>query len=383
MSTNYTKPCVNDLTAYVKLNTNPLLIPSGANIAGWGYLIPFLNIKVPELLKNFPYDKYPKVPRNLSEKELSVAINREYGMQITKDLVNEFNNEFIIQVNDKYDVWAPSKLQNDFNDIKGDFYNLERRTIYKKNVAEFRFLERFPNGLIILKDIEDAQTYHNYTSFKCPSEVIIDRIIGTQTLQLVYPSRSHFYIEDSEARDVYGKPLGKLRKDNIVSARPLYKSGLIGMLYGNQRYVVSAQNVDSAIFEVESGKTPRIIPEQLGETGILTIPFQNYTPYDPSIHDVDLQGKNKSKFPLATLPDAWELAGQEPVVYKDPTAINKKIKDEKLKAEKLRTSSKIKEYINAPKEVESNLKRRSEAVKKAIEEQARNTSTGPSGKITR
>jgi hypothetical protein len=309
-----------DLTAEVTLNRDPYLIPDGTNTAGWGYFQRYLK------------QLYIDNPEKLTE------LNTNEGFKVSQQIINYFNQNYIINIDDSYEVW----------DIPSSG-NITVKTIKRKNVASFRFLDRFPNGLINTTTVEAAQNYHLITSFSGVNRVLVDGWVGSQTAQLVYPGRRIEYLYFSEKSDKRGKPLGELTKDGIISKRPMYKSGLIPVIWGNRRFVVDARVVDQYVNNVETGKLARIIPEQLGEDGINQIPEGYFIPYEPSLHDSTLQFKDQVKFPNAKIPDNWEKIGQETIVYKDSTTVNKIIKEQQLKDKKLRYVSDVKQTITSSK----------------------------------
>jgi hypothetical protein len=310
-----------DLTAAVKLNKDPYLIPDGTNTAGWGYFQRYLQ----QLYKNNP--------------EKLTELNTNEGFLVSQQIINDFNQNYIINVGDTYDVWKVNQ-----NGTK------ERVTISRQNVISFRFLDRFPNGLINDATVKSAQNYHLITSFSGVNRVLVDGWVGSQTSQLVYPGRILTYLEFSEESDINDKPLGVLTKDGVVSKRPQYKSGLIPAIWGNRRFVVDARVVDQYINNVETGALARPIPEKIGDSGTGLIPFEYFIPYDPLLHDTTLQFKDQVKFPNAIAPGDWEKIGQETIVYKDSAKINKVIKEQQLKDKKLRYTSDVKQTITSSKE---------------------------------
>jgi hypothetical protein len=180
------------------------------------------------------------------------------------------------------------------------------------------------------------------TSFQGANQVLIDGIIGTQTMQLYYPFPSNPNPATvSDSLDTYGRPLGRLTKDGIVSSRLLYPDGWLAILWGDQRFVVSARNYDNAIAETEEGRIPRPVVEKLGDSGGgRALAIQNLIPYIPAKHDPFLQGKNMQLFPFSTpLGKAWEDAGREPVVFKDQTQANKDIEARKKEILELKVNT--------------------------------------------
>jgi hypothetical protein len=310
-----------DLTAAVKLNKDPYLIPDGINTAGWSYFQRYLQ------------KLYKDNPEKLQE------LNTNEGFLVSQQIINDFNQNYIINVGDSYDIWKV--LQNG---------KIERVTINRPTVTSFRFLDKFPNGLIDIATVKAAQNYHLITSFSGVNRVLVDGWVGSQTSQLVYPGRYLTYLEYSEEEDINGKPLGILTKDGIVSSRPKYKSGLIPAIWGNRRFVVDARVVDQYINNVETGVIARPIPEKIGDSGTGVIPFEYFIPYEPSLHDATLQFKDQVKFPGAITPGSWDTIGQETIVYKDPTKINAFIKEQQLKDKKLRYVSDVKQTITSSKE---------------------------------
>ena len=310
-----------DLTAGVTLNRDPYLIPDGINTAGWGYFQRYLK------------QLYIDNPGKLTE------LNTNEGFKVSQQIINDFNQNYIIKVGDTYDTWKVNQ-----NGTK------ERITIGRQNVVSFRFLDRFPNGLIDVATVKAAQNYHLITSFSGVNRVLVDGWVGSQTAQLVYPGRSLEYLYFSEESDINGKPLGVLTKDGVVSRRPMYKSGLIPAIWGNRRFVVDARVVDQYINNVETGVLARPIPEKIGDYGTGLIPFEYFIPYEPSLHDATLQFKDQVKFPGAPTPGDWEKIGQETIVYKDSTKINAFIKEQQLKDKKLRYTTDVKQTITSSKE---------------------------------
>ena len=310
-----------DLTARVTLNEDPYLIPDGTNIAGWGYFQRYLQ----QLYKNNP--------------EKLTELNTKEGFKVSQQIINDFNQNYIINVSDTYDVW---KVISEGK--------IERITIGRQNIVSFRFLDRFPNGLINDATVRAAQNYHLLTSFSGVNRVLVDGWVGSQTSQLVYPGRTLIYLEFSEESDINGKSLGVLTKDGVVSKRPQYKSGLIPAIWGNRRFVVDARVVDQYINNVETGVIARPIPEKIGDSGTGLIPFEYFIPYESSLHDATLQFKDQVKFPGAPTPGDWEKIGQKTIVYKDSAKINKVIKEQQLKDKKLRYTSDVKQTITSSKE---------------------------------
>ncbi len=309
-----------DLTAKLILNRDPYLIPDGTNTAGWGYFQQYLQ------------KLYKDNPEKLQE------LNTNEGFKVSQQIINDFNQNYIINVGDTYDVW---KVISEGK--------IERVTIGRQNIVSFRFLDRFPNGLIDIATVKAAQNYHLITSFSGANRVLVDGWVGSQTAQLVYPERYLTYLEYSEEEDINGKPLGVLTKDGIVSSRPKYKSGLIPAIWGNRRFVVDARVVDQYINNVETGVITRSVPEKIGDSGTGLIPFEYFIPYDPLLHDGSLQFKDQVKFPGAPTPSDWEKIGQETIVYKDSTKINAFIKEQQLKDKKLRYVSDVKQTITSSK----------------------------------
>jgi hypothetical protein len=309
-----------DLTAAVKLNEDPYLIPDGTNVAGWSYFQQYLK------------QLYINNPGKLTE------LNTNEGLKVSQQIINDFNQNYIINIGDRYDVW---KVISEGK--------IERITIGRQNVISFRFLDRFPNGLINTTTVEAAQNYHLLTSFSGVNRVLVDGWVGSQTAQLIYPGRRLEYLYYSKESDIKGKPLGVLTKDGVVSKRPMYKSGLIPAIWGNRRFVVDARVVDQYINDVETGVLARPIPEKIGDAGDSLVPFEYFIPYEPSLHDATLQFKDQVNFPGATIPSDWEKIGQETIVYKDSTKINKIIKEQQLKDQKLRYVSDVKQTITSSK----------------------------------
>jgi hypothetical protein len=253
-----------DLTAGVTLNRDPYLIPDGINTAGWGYFQRYLQ------------QLYIDNPEKLNE------LNTNEVFKFSQQIINDFNQNYFIKVGDTYDTWKVNQ-----NGTK------ERITIGRQNIVSFRFLDRFPNGLIDIATVKAAQNYHLITSFSGVNRVLVDGWVGSQTAQLTYPGRNLFYLAYSDELDINEKPLGVLTKDGTVSVRPQYKSGLIPAIWGNRRFVVDARVVDQYVNNVETGKLARIIPEQLGEDGTNQIPEGYFIPYEPSLHDSTLQFLNQ------------------------------------------------------------------------------------------
>jgi hypothetical protein len=309
-----------DLTAKVTLNRDPYLIPDGINTVGWSYFQLYLQ------------QLYKDHPEKLQE------LNTNEGFKVSQQIINDFNQNYIINIGDTYDVWKV--YQNG---------NKERITIGRQNVVSFRFLDRFPNGLIDIATVKAAQNYHLITSFSGVNRVLVDGWVGSQTSQLVYPGRNLFYLAYSEEDDIKGKPLGVLTKDGIVSVRPQYKSGLIPAIWGNKRFVVDARVVDQYINNIETGAIARPIPEKIGDSGTGLIPFEYFIPYDPLLHDATLQFKDQVKFPNAPTPSNWDKIGQETIVYKDSAKINAFIKEQQLKDKKLRYTTDVKQTITSSK----------------------------------
>lgn len=310
-----------DLTAKVTLNRDPYLIPDGINTAGWSYFQRYLQ----QLYKDYP--------------EKLQELNTNEGFKVSQQIINDFNQKYIINVGDTYDTWKV--YQNG---------NKERITIGRQNIISFRFLDRFPNGLIDIATVKAAQNYHLITSFSGVNRVLVDGWVGSQTSQLVYPGRNLFYLAYSDELDINEKPLGVLTKDGTVSVRPQYKSGLIPAIWGNRRFVVDARVVDQYVNNVETGVLARPIPEKIGDSGTGLIPFEYFIPYEPSLHDATLQFKDQVKFPGSPTPGDWEKIGQETIVYKDSTKINAFIKEQQLKDKKLRYVSDVKQTITSSKE---------------------------------
>lgn len=309
-----------DLTAGVTLNRDPYLIPEGTNTSGWGYFQQYLQ------------KLYKDNPEKLQE------LNTNEGFKVSQQIINDFNQNYIITIGDSYDVWEGGLLGG----------KPTRKTIIRKNIASFRFLDKFPNGLIDVATVEAAQRYHLLTSFSGPNRVLVDGWVGSQTAQLVYPQRFLTYLAASNGTDLKGKPLGILTKDGIVSSRPEYKTGLIPVIWGNQRFVVDAGVVDKYVNDVETGVLTPPIPEKIGgNPGTSLIPLEYFIPYNPSIHNSSLQFKNQGNFPGATAPGDWEKIGKETQVYKDSTTINAFIKEQQLKDKKLRYISDIKQNITS------------------------------------
>jgi hypothetical protein len=321
-----------DLTKAVTLNQNPLLIPEGTNVSGWVYF------------QNYLAKLYKDNPNKAKE------LNSKEGFLLSQQIIRDFNTNYIINIDDTFDIWVPSNKQNKYTSYESNQFNVERKTITRKNVASFRFLDKFPNGLIDVATVKAAQNYHLLTSFSGDNRVLVDGWVGSQTAQLKYPGREAIYLRESETVDVNNRPLGILTKDGIVSNRPQYKTGLIPVVWGNQRYVIDARVVDQYIEGVESGRIPRFISEQLSESGITHIPLEYYIPYDSTLHDATLQFKDQVKFEGAPKPNKWDIIGQEPVVYKDPAKTNAFIKAQQLKDKKLRYISDIKQTITSSKE---------------------------------
>ena len=367
-----------DLTAQVELNKNPYLIPLNANTSGWSYFYGYLQKKLDEFIKNFPYEKY-NVPRNTPENELITIINKTKGFEITRDILEEFNADYDIVVNDNYDIWVKSPGKNkyareakyfnkDTNPNAGldsDYYDYERRTVYRKNVVTFRFQDRFPNGKVTVEDIKMIQAYHNMTSFEGKNRVVVDGIIGTQTKQLKYPGPTATkYATVSDALDYYGQPLGRLTKDAIVSSRLFYREGFIGIIYGDQRFVISATNYDNAIAATEEGIIPRPVVEKLGDNGGgRALAIQNLIPYIPAIHDKDLQGKNMQKFPASPpLGKDWNDIGDKYVIYKNPTQANLDIEKRKVEIAKLPVNTVVYKSLTSPEEFKKQLIKERKAI---------------------
>ena len=309
-----------DLTAAVTLNEDPYLIPDGTNTAGWSYFQQYLK------------QLYKDNPEKLQE------LNTNEGFKVSQQIINDFNQNYIINVGDSYDIWKVNQ-----NGTK------ERITIGRQNIVSFRFLDRFPNGLIDIATVKAAQNYHLITSFSGVNRVLVDGWVGSQTAQLIYPGRYLTYLAYSEEDDIKGKPLGILTKDGTVSARPQYKSGLIPAIWGNRRFVVDARVVDQYVNNVETGVIARPIPEKIGDSGTGLIPFEYFIPYEPSLHDATLQFKDQVKFPGAITPSDWEKIGQKTIVYKDSTKINAFIKEQQLKDKKLRYVSDVKQTVTSSK----------------------------------
>jgi hypothetical protein len=309
-----------DLTAAVKLNRDPYLIPDGTNTAGWSYFQRYLQ----QLYKNNP--------------EKLQELNTNEGFKVSQQIINDFNQNYFIKVGDTYDTWKVNQ-----NGTK------ERITISRQNIVSFRFLDRFPNGLIDIATVKAAQNYHLITSFSGVNRVLVDGWVGSQTAQLVYPGSHLIYSAYSDELDINEKPLGVLTKDGTVSVRPQYKSGLIPAIWGNRRFVVDARVVDQYVNNVETGVLARPIPEKIGDSGTGLIPFEYYIPYEPSLHDATLQFKDQVKFPGSPIPGDWDKIGQETIVYKDPTKINAFIKEQQLKDKKLRYISDVKQTVTSSK----------------------------------
>lgn len=325
-----------DLTAKVTLNQDPYLIPDGTNTAGWNYFQQYLK------------QLYITNPEKLAE------LNTNNGFLISQQIINDFNKNYNISIDDSFDVWKV--YQNG---------NIERKTITRKNVTSFRFLDKFPNGLIDVTTVKSAQNYHLITSFSGPNRVLVDGWVGSQTSQLVYPKKSIVYSFASDRKDINEKPAGILTKDGIVSSRPQYKTGLIPAIWGNKRFVIDARVVDKYVNDVETGALALPIPEKIGgNPGTGLIPFEYYIPYDPLLHDSTLQFLNQKTFPGASTPTGWYTVGQETVLYKDPAKTNAFIKEQQLKDKKLRYETDIKQSITSSKEDIAKQKLLKEAAKK-------------------
>lgn len=309
-----------DLTAGVTLNKNPYLIPAGTNISGWSYFQQYLK------------KLYKDNPEKLTE------LNTNEGFKVSQQIINNFNQNYFITIGDSYDIHVGG--------LSGG--KPTRKTITRKNVASFKFLDRFPNGLIDDATVRAAQNYHLLTSFSGSNRVLVDGWVGSQTSQLVYPQRNLYYLAASNGTDLNGKPLGILTKDGIVSSRPEYTEGLIPAIWGNQKFVIDAKIVDQYVNDVETGALTLPIPGKIGgNPGTALIPFEYFIPYNESIHNSSLQFLNQGRFGGAPTPAGWYTVGFEPIPYKDSTKTNNIIKEQQLKNQKLRSETIIKQNITS------------------------------------
>lgn len=133
------------------------------------------------------------------------------------------------------------------------------------------------NSIITTNDILAAQKYHLITN---PGKILTDGRLGSQTSQMKYPERAIYYAETI--------------KNGIVV--PKSSDGLIPIIWGNKRYVISAQIVyDYAI----KG---------------LSYPSSKLVIFNPLTHNSTLQRNS--------LPRIWDTLDSSTTVNNQATGIN-------------------------------------------------------------